>query len=76
MPIRAHHWDVSQLDFIEADTVTHCGKSLISDFIWSLTMADIQTTWAENRATWNKGQQACWSRYRTLNQLAFCAERL
>ncbi len=40
---------------MEADTVTHCGNSLAGDFIWSLTMTDIHTTWTENRATWNKG---------------------
>lgn len=55
IPIRTHHWDVSQPGFMEADTVAHCGNSLVGDFIWSLTMTDIQTTWTENRATWNKG---------------------
>ena len=55
IPIRTHHWDVSQPGFMEADTVAHCGNSLAGDFIWSLTMTDIQTTWTENRATWNKG---------------------
>ena len=28
---------------------------MAGDFIWSVTMTDIQTTWTENRATWNKG---------------------
>ncbi len=55
IPIRTHHWDVSQPGFMEADTVAHCGNSLTGDFIWSLTMTDIHTTWTENRATWNKG---------------------
>ena len=57
IPIRTHHWDVSQPGFVEADTVAHCGNSLAGDFVWSLTMTDIQTTWTENRATWNKGAQ-------------------
>jgi hypothetical protein len=55
IPIRTHHWDVSVPGFVEADTVAHCGNSLAGDFIWSLTMTDIETTWTENRATWNKG---------------------
>lgn len=55
IPIRTHHWDVSQPGFVEADTVAHCGNSLAGDFIWSLTMTDIETTWTEIRATWNKG---------------------
>lgn len=40
---------------MEADTVAHCGNSLAGEFVWSLTMTDILTTWTENRATWNKG---------------------
>ena len=40
---------------MEADTVAHCGTSLIGDFVWSLTLTDIASGWTENRATWNKG---------------------
>lgn len=40
---------------MEADTVAHCGNSLAGDFVWSLTLTDIHTTWTEIRATWNKG---------------------
>ncbi len=57
IPIRTHFWDISQPGFMEADTVAHCGNSLAGDFVWSLTMTDIYTTWTENRATWNKGAQ-------------------
>jgi hypothetical protein len=57
IPIRTHFWDVSQPGFMEADTVAHCGNSLAGDFIWSLTMTDIHTTWTESRATWGKGAQ-------------------
>ena len=55
IPIRTHNWDITQPGFMEADTVAHCGNSLAGDFIWSLTMTDIHTTWTENRATWSKG---------------------
>ncbi len=37
--------------------MAHCGNSLAGDFVWSLTMTDILTTWTENRATWNKGAE-------------------
>jgi len=57
IPIRTHYWNVSQPGFMEADTVAHCGNSLAGDFVWSLTMTDIHTTWTENPATWNKGAQ-------------------
>jgi len=55
IPIQTHTWDISQPGFMEADTVAHCGNSLAGEFVWSLTMTDIHTTWTENRATWNKG---------------------
>jgi hypothetical protein len=42
---------------MEADIVAHCGDSLAGDFVWSLTMTDILTTWTENRATWGKGAE-------------------
>jgi hypothetical protein len=57
IPIRTHSWDISQPGFMEADTVDHCGNILAGDFVWSLTMTDILTTWTENRATWSKGAQ-------------------
>jgi hypothetical protein len=55
IPIRTEHWDITQPGFVEADTVAHCGHSLAGDFVWSLTLSDIDTGWTECRATWNKG---------------------
>jgi hypothetical protein len=55
IPIRTNQWNESEPGFLEADTVAHCGNSLEGNFVWSLTMTDIVTTWTENRATWNKG---------------------
>lgn len=55
IPIAGAQWDNTVPGFVEADTVAHCGEHLSGDFIWSLTLVDIATTWTENRATWNKG---------------------
>ena len=55
IPIKTDHWDVNEPGFLEADTVAHSGNSLAGNFVWSLTMTDILTTWTECRATWNKG---------------------
>lgn len=55
IPIKTDHWDVTRPGFVEADTVAHCGNSLAGDFVWSITLTDIDSTWTENRATWNKG---------------------
>ena len=45
---------VNRSGFIEADTVAHCGGSLLGEFIWSLTFTDRFSGWTENRAVWGK----------------------
>lgn len=54
IPIRTDFWDVSRPGFLEADTVAHCGNSLAGNFVWTLTLTDIHSTWTENRAVWTK----------------------
>lgn len=55
IPINTNQWDTSQVGFMEADTVAHCGTSLMGNFVWSITLTDIFSGWTEMRATWNKG---------------------
>jgi hypothetical protein len=55
IPIKVNQWDESQPGFIEADTVAHCGGSLLGKFIYSLNIVDIATGWTEARAAWGKG---------------------
>ena len=55
IPIKTDQWNENLPGFLEADTVAHCGTSLMGDFVWSLTMTDICSGWTENRAVWNKG---------------------
>lgn len=55
IPIKTHHWDVIEPGYVEADTVAHCGDTLVGDFAWSITVTDICSCWTEIRATWNKG---------------------
>jgi hypothetical protein len=55
--IKTDHWDVTQPGFVEADTVAHCGNSTAGDFVWSITLTDINSCWTEIRATWNKGAE-------------------
>lgn len=72
IPVKTDHWDVTQPGFLEADTVAHCGNSLLGDFVWSLTLTDICTTWTENRATWNKGSSGVKTRIEDIeNKLPF-----
>ena len=39
---------------VQADTVVHCGTSLIGKYANSLTITDLYSGWTENRATWTK----------------------
>lgn len=57
IPIQTQKWDTTVPGFLEADTVAHCGSSLAGDFAYSLDCVDIATTWTEQRAVWNKGQE-------------------
>jgi hypothetical protein len=55
IPISTDQWNETRPGFFEADTVAHCGQSLMGDFVWSITLTDICTAWTENRAVWGKG---------------------
>jgi transposase InsO family protein len=57
IPIKTEHLDVTKPGVMEADTVAHCWVSLEGNFMWSLTLTDIFSTWTENRAVWNKGYE-------------------
>lgn len=55
IPIKTNQWDEKLPGCMEADTVAHCGTSLLGNFVWSITLTDIYSGWTENAATWNKG---------------------
>lgn len=55
IPVSTNQWDTNKVGFMEADTVAHCGTSLMGNFVWSITLTDIFSGWTEMRATWNKG---------------------
>ena len=57
IPIRTHHGDIDRPGYLQADTVAHGGNSVEGDFVWTVTMTDVNTQWTENRAVWNKGYQ-------------------
>jgi hypothetical protein len=56
IPIKLNQWDESRPGFLEADTVAHCGNSLLGMFAYTLDCTDITTGWTEQRATWGKGE--------------------
>jgi hypothetical protein len=56
IPIKTGQWDETRPGFLEADTVAHCGESLLGDFAYTLDLVDIATGWTEQRAVWQKGE--------------------
>lgn len=58
IPIRAERWDVSQPGWSELDLVSHCGGNNFGQFINSLNLTDIASTWTETRAICGKGERA------------------
>ncbi len=58
IPIKTDSWDVTTPGFTETDLVSHSGNSEKGEFIHSLNVTDIHSTWVETRAVMGKGQAA------------------
>ena len=56
IPIKTDSWDVKSPGFTEIDLVSHSGNSASGEFLHSLNVTDIHTTWVESRAVMGKSQ--------------------
>ena len=56
IPIKTDHWDVTEPGFTEVDLVSHSGDRADGDFVHSLDLTDIHTTWVETGAVMGKSQ--------------------
>jgi hypothetical protein len=56
IPVKTDRWDVQTPGFTEIDLVAHSGDRADGDFIHSLNVTDIHTTWVETRAVMGKSQ--------------------
>lgn len=56
IPIKTDQWDETRPGFIEADSVAHCGDSMLGQFANTVNAVDIATGWTEQRAVWGKGE--------------------
>ena len=56
IPIKTDNWDVKTPGFTEIDLVSHSGNSASGEFLHSLNVTDIHTTWVESRAVMGKSQ--------------------
>lgn len=56
IPIKTDSWDIQRPGFTEIDLVSHSGNSASGDFLHSLNVTDIHSTWVESRAVMGKSQ--------------------
>lgn len=56
IPIKTDHWDVTEPGFTEVDLVSHSGDRADGEFLHSLDVTDIHTTWVETAAVLGKSQ--------------------
>jgi len=56
VPIKTEHWNVTRPGFSEIDLVSHSGSNARGEFLHSLDLTDIHTTWTETRAVMGKAQ--------------------
>ena len=68
IPIKTDSWDVTTPGFTEIDLVSHSGNSASGDFLHSLNVTDIHTTWVESRAVMGKGQIGVLSAMKDIEQ--------
>jgi 5S rRNA maturation endonuclease (ribonuclease M5) len=57
IPIKTSQWDERRPGFLEADTVAHCGDTVMGMFVYTVNFTDIATSWTEQRAVWGKGER-------------------
>jgi hypothetical protein len=56
IPLKTDRWDVQVPGFTEIDLVAHSGDRAEGEFLHSLNLTDIHTTWVETRAVMGKSQ--------------------
>lgn len=68
IPIKTDNWDVKTPGFTEIDLVSHSGNSASGEFLHSLNVTDIHTTWVESRAVMGKSQIGVLNAMRDIEQ--------
>lgn len=58
VPLKTDPWNVATPGFTEIDLVAHSGSLGDGEFLHSLNLTDIHTTWVETAAVLGKGQAA------------------
>ena len=54
IPLNTFDAKIDRPGFFQADTVGHCGTSTAGQFLYSITLTDIDSAWTENRGIFTK----------------------
>lgn len=57
IPVQTERWNTTAPGFTEIDLVSHSGDCAAGEFVHSLNVTDIHTTWVETRAVLGKSQE-------------------
>lgn len=57
IPVQTERWNVTRPGFTEIDLVSHSGACADGEFLHSLNVTDIHTTWVETQAVMGKSQE-------------------
>src|SRR5712691_4403488 len=77
IPLKTDRWEVATPGFTEIDLVAHCGSLGDGEFVHSLNLTDIHTTWVETAAVLGKSQVAVQAALEELRQaLPFRLQRI
>ena len=57
IPVQTERWNVQTPGFTEIDLVSHSGDCADGEFLHSLNVTDIHTTWVETQAVMGKSQE-------------------
>ena len=68
IPIKTDSWDVKTPGFTKIDLISHSGNSASGEFLHSLNVTDIHSTWVESRAVMGKGRIALLSAMMDIEQ--------
>lgn len=56
IPLKTGRWETAEPGFTEVDLVSHSGNCADGQFVQTLNLTDIHTTWVESRAVMGKAQ--------------------
>jgi hypothetical protein len=68
VPLNTFDAKIDRPGFMQSDTVAHCGTSVAGQYLNTITLTDIDSTWTENRAIFSKKAHEVRKQFAELDQ--------